>query len=125
LNFPHGGDFNYTNWAFSIIWEGTLNTPEVGDYSFEGKTDEPSRLEIDGKQVYDWGANRVGTIHLLKGKHKMKLLYRKVLGPIFNLYWKTPSDAEFTDIPLEAYGETGPMALTSNQAVPGPATVVH
>jgi len=125
LNFPHGGDFNYTNWAFSVLWEGALNAPESGEYGFEGKTDEPSRLEIDGHPVYDWGANRVGTIRLLKGSHKMKLYYKKVLGPIFNFYWKKPSDAEFTDIPMEALGETGPMAISAVKPKATPGVMVH
>ena len=125
LNFPHGGDFTYTNWAFSVIWEGTLSAPESGDYGFEGKTDEPSRLEIDGRQVFDGGPNKVGTIRLLKGNHKIKILYKKVLGPIFSLDWKKPSDPEFADIPMEAYGETGPMALPVGIPASIPATVTQ
>ena len=125
LNFPHGGDFTYTNYAFSVIWEGAIEAPESGDYGFESKTDEPSRLEIDGRQVFDWGANRVGTIHLLKGTHKIKVFYKKVLGPIFSLDWKTPSEPEFTDIPMDAFGETGPMALSGAKQPAVPTTLTQ
>jgi hypothetical protein len=125
LNFPHGGDFTYTNYAFSVVWEGNLLAPESGEYGFESKTDEPSRVEIDGRQVYDWGPNKVGTIRLIKGSHKMKVLYKKILGPIFSLYWKKPSDPEFTDIPMKAFGETGPMSVPMGKPTTVPTTVTQ
>jgi hypothetical protein len=106
LNFPHGGDFTYTDYALFIHWTGTLRAPETGSYEFETRTKEYSKVVIDGKTVIDGSDRQLGRLYLTAGPHSIQVYFRKVLGPTFTLLWKTPKGFSPVEIPMGAFGET-------------------
>jgi 4-amino-4-deoxy-L-arabinose transferase-like glycosyltransferase len=106
INFPHGDDFNAPFDPLSVRWEGTLKAPDTGEYLFSTKTEEFAALTIDGRKVFDWSKAPQGSIHLTAGSHSFKFEYKKQLGPILSLSWKTPSQNTSVVIPMEAFGET-------------------
>jgi hypothetical protein len=108
INFPHGGDFNFPYDQMCVRWEGILHAPETGEYLFNAKTEEFGALTIDGKKVFDGVRFPSGQIYLTSGSHTIKFKFRKQLGPILTLNWKTPKSNNSLPIPMEAFGETHP-----------------
>lgn len=73
-----------TNIAFK--WEGKINIPTTGNYTFYTRSDDGSRLYIDGTQVVDNDYNqgmteRSGNVNNLSaGFHNIKVLFRQATG---------------------------------------------
>ena len=83
--------------GFGIVWEGDLEVPKDGDFTFLMDSDEGSGLYIDGKQVAvldRLGAvgNAVkGSVKLTKGTHKIRVAYFENTGEEeFSLGWSGP-----------------------------------
>ncbi len=108
LNFTGGEDFYYVFAQLFAKWEGTISAPQAGEYSFWGQTNEFGKLEVDGVELFDFGPNKSAKVSLKAGPHKIQAYFRKVLGPSFTLYWKTPGSDDFTVVPIGAFGETKP-----------------
>lgn len=106
INFPHGGDFNAPYDPLFVRWEGLINAPQNGDYRFGAWTEEYTRLTLDGREVFSGQRNPSGNIHLTAGPHRLNFVYRKQLGPILSLLWKTPNGSTLQPIPMGAFGET-------------------
>jgi pimeloyl-ACP methyl ester carboxylesterase len=119
------------NYAF--LWEGYINIPESGTYTFETYSDDGSKLYID--QPYDPTAiplvNNDGThtassksasIFLDAGPHQIALTYfeRTGSGEIIQLYWKGPN-IDRQRIPAAYFRDTIPMGAAP--AIPGPLTI--
>lgn len=66
---------------FGLLFEGYLEVPKTGVYSFYLRTDDGSTLEIGNKLVVDGNANKKASdevyrqVALRKGKHPFKLNY--------------------------------------------------
>jgi hypothetical protein len=64
VNFedPEGAGFTGLQWKeyFAVVWTGVLRVPKDGSYTFYLKSDDGSKLFVDGKEVID-----------NDGKHKM------------------------------------------------------
>lgn len=63
---------------FGLVAESLLDIPEEGEYRFHTRSDDGSKLYIDGKLVVDNGGDhgvqeRTGTIRLTKGKHAIRI----------------------------------------------------
>lgn len=63
---------------FGIVAESFLDIAEEGEYRFYTRSDDGSKLYIDGKLVVDNGGDhgvqeRTGTIRLTKGKHAIRI----------------------------------------------------
>jgi hypothetical protein len=119
------------NYAF--LWEGYINIPESGTYTFETYSDDGSKLYID--QPYDPAAtplvNNDGThtatsksasIFLDAGPHQIALTYFERTGSneIIQLYWKGPN-IDRQQIPAAYFRDTIPMGEAP--AAPGTVTV--
>lgn len=66
--------------AFGLVGESFLVVAEEGEYQFYTRSDDGSRLYINGKLVVDNGGDhgvqeKTGTIHLSKGRHAMRIEY--------------------------------------------------
>ncbi len=81
---------------FAFRFHSVLNVPEDGDYSFYLRSDDGSKLFIDGKLVINndglhsarWRANR---IPLTAGAHNIEVQYFEKTGrQRLALYWKGP-----------------------------------
>ncbi|WP_020531130.1 PA14 domain-containing protein [Flexithrix dorotheae] len=70
------------NTSFAFKWEGSINIPEDGDYTFYTRSDDGSELFINGTQVvfndYNQGmTERNGTINLTAGNYPIKVWFRQ------------------------------------------------
>ncbi len=85
---------------FSVIWEGYLDIPSSGTYTFKLVSDDGSWLYIDDTLVIDNGGTHAirpvaGKCTLGKGKHKIMIKYFDGGGgAIFNLVWVPPGGVE-------------------------------
>ncbi len=67
--------------AFGFVFEGFLNVPNEGVYTFSLDSDDGSRLKVDGKAVAEHdgihgeGSPRVGSVALKKGRVPIRLEY--------------------------------------------------
>ena len=97
INFNWGSGSAYSPLLidnFSVRWEGTINIPADGSYTFSITTDDGGRLWIDGNSVIDsWTTQREtkksGTVNDLKaGLHALKMEYFDAsAGAIAKLAW--------------------------------------
>lgn len=93
---------------FAFIFEGYINVPAKGVYTFRTTTDDGSVLYIDGKLVVnnDGGHAAVsaqGVIGLEAGLHPFRLLYfEDYEGEEFGWDWKVPGSDTFAPIPVSA-----------------------
>lgn len=94
---------------FAFIFDGLIDVPEEGIYTFRTTSDDGSVLYIDNKLVVnnDGGHAAVaatGLIPLKKGMHSFKLLYfEDYEGESLDIDWKIPGMNEFTPIPDAVY----------------------
>lgn len=94
---------------FAFIFEGMIDVPKAGIYTFRTTSDDGSVLFIDGKPVVnnDGGHSAVpatGLIPLYKGKHNFKLLYfEDYEGESLDVDWKIPGNSDFTPIPDSSF----------------------
>ena len=97
VNFNWGSGSAYSPLQtddFSVRWEGAVNIPADGSYTFSITTDDGGRLWIDGNSVIDsWTTQREtkksGTVNNLKaGLHALKMEYFDAsAGAIARLAW--------------------------------------
>lgn len=95
----------YFHNRFSVEWIGFIEITETGDYTFFTNSDDGSLLYIDGAKVVDNdGAHGLreahGTIHLIKGLHKIRIRYFQIGGEaVLRVYW---SKGQGPKIPLSS-----------------------
>lgn len=77
-----GWGFGDLQWKefFAAVWTGALRVPAAGKYTFYLKSDDGSRLFLDGKEVINNdGTHRMDedskTIDLAAGDHQLKIEY--------------------------------------------------
>ena len=90
---------------FGYTFEGLINVPEEGVYTFYTRSDDGSVLYIDGEKIVDNDASHAaisatGRIALQKGFHSYKLLYfEDYEGEELGWGWKRPSGNKMENIP--------------------------
>lgn len=77
-----GWGFGDLQWKefFAAVWTGSLRVPAAGKYTFYLKSDDGSRLFLDGKEVINNdGTHRMDedskTVDLAAGDHELKIEY--------------------------------------------------
>lgn len=85
---------------FSTRWDGQVEAPATGSYTFTTTSDDGVRLWVNGTQlVNNWtdhgSTNDTGTINLTAGqKYTIKMeYYEKTGGAVAKLQWAYPSQA--------------------------------
>lgn len=106
LNFYDSSDFPYLNTRESILWEGQLNAPTTGLYKFLARTDEYTKVLIDGKIVVPWSRGPSGSSFLKAGPHHFQVVFQKILGPSLTLCWTPPGSKDMEVIPNRYFGYT-------------------
>lgn len=93
---------------FAFVFEGYINVPEDGIYTFMTRSDDGSVLYIDDElTVNNDGSHAAipatGMIALKKGFHAYKLMYMEDYeGEELSWAWKTPSSSRLAPIPTSA-----------------------
>ena len=85
---------------YSIVYEGQLNVPKSGTYSFTIESDRKSRFYIGGKQLFEGNDDKKKTVEvkLQKGKQPLRLEFCRTWKLQFiDLSWSGPG---FKDRPL-------------------------
>ena len=103
-----------------FVFEGTLNVPQAGDYTFMLDSDDGSRLSIDGRQVVEkdtpggQGQEKQGKVHLAAGHVSFRVDFYQG-GAEFGLTvgWSGPSFARRPLSALESCDDRGFPALRS------------
>ena len=91
-SFYRGGTGDH----FAARYSGEFETSATGEYTFNLKSDDGSRLFIDGKQVIDndglhGTVEKTATVSLEAGLHKVELIYfEKSGGAVVDLDWSGP-----------------------------------
>jgi cytochrome c553 len=82
---------------FGIVWEGDLEVPQDGKYTFQLDSDDGSAVYLDGKSVVTLdraggiGQPAKGSVQLKKGTHKFRAAYFETTGDEgFRLAWSGP-----------------------------------
>jgi hypothetical protein len=84
------------NSTFGAVWEGWIRTDAAGDYTFYTRSDDGSKLFIDGVAVVnndgDHGVTeRSGTVTLSPGKHAIRVEYYNAQGGFWlDAFYKGP-----------------------------------
>ncbi len=97
---------------FALRFRGTLSTPKEGEYRFWTRSDDGSRLLIDGKQVVENGGihpaqDRDGKVKLTAGDHAIEVMYFDGGGQKeFRVQWQPP-DGKREGIPANALSHDG------------------
>lgn len=92
---------------FSAQWSGWIKRPTPGQYQFEARSDEGSRLRINGKELQnlkrDGKGIASGTVQLSQTFITIELDYFDSIGDAsIELLWKPPGAAHFTPVPASA-----------------------
>ena len=93
---------------YAFLFEGYVDIPADGIYTFYVYSDDGSQLYIDGELVVDNNGShsartRKGAIALKKGKHAIRVEYfEDFLGQVLKLYYEG-LDLERTEIPFNAF----------------------
>lgn len=113
------------NDAFAFKFEGYINIPTTGDYTFFTTSNDGSTLSINGLQVVNNDKvheqeEKSGTVTLSSGLHEIKVLYFEDQGPSETLQvsWEGPGISK-QPIPDAAFSEAIPQ-----QQQPAPPTAV-
>ena len=82
--------------TFSALWTGYLAVRQAGSYQFSTRSDDGTRLFVDGRQVVDNGGRHSmqtlsGTIHLDAGSHQVVLQYFQG-GGLYGVEWQWARD---------------------------------
>lgn len=94
--------------GFCIVWEGFLDVPADGSYTFYLSTDDGSRLYLDGEPIIDnWGHHAVeersAVVTLTAGTHHLRVLYYEDYGwAAAHLEWSGPEIARTHRLPVRA-----------------------
>lgn len=110
---------------FALLWEGYINIPVSGNYTFETYSDDGSKLYIGQYShtatalVNNDGAHgtqyREGTIYLTAGSHPIAITYFEATGgQTMQVYWKNTAHGVNSrqQIPASAFTETVPLPGT-------------
>ncbi|MEZ9596741.1 DUF6701 domain-containing protein [Shewanella sp. 10N.261.52.F9] len=106
---PHS-NLNSDQDLYLGIFEGYIDAPETGEYTFAIDGDDAIELLIDGEVITGfYGTHSTcdctryqGTVSLEKGPHQIELRFHEAFGyEAFRLYWKAPSANSFTIVPAE------------------------
>lgn len=90
---------------YGYIFEGLIEVPEDGVYTFATKSDDGSVLYINGEKVVDNDGSHAaisasGRIALKKGLHPYKLMYfEDYEGEHLSWEWMTPSGKQMEPVP--------------------------
>lgn len=101
--------------SFGFVFEGQLNVPKEGDYTFFLDSDDGSRLTVNGKKVLEssspQGTEKQAVLHLPAGRVPFRLDYYQG-GSVFGLTvaWGGPG---FPRRPLSTLESCGEMGLPS------------
>lgn len=96
---------------FGFVFTGTLNVPAGGRWTFFTKSDDGSRLYVDGTLVVNNdGLHAVveasGTVELQAGSHALRVEYFELGGEeSLEVLWEGPGTAK-SAIPASAFGNT-------------------
>ncbi len=115
------------NDGFAFKFEGYINIPTTGDYTFYTTSDDGSTLSIDGLQVVNndkvhTQEEASGTVALTSGLHEIKVLYFEGQGAAETLQvsWQGPDlpkqiipDAAFSEAIPERQLPAAPTAVTA------------
>jgi len=111
---PFGDDSNYLS-----IFEGFINLPVDGNYSFAVDGDDAVEVLIDGVVVASWyGAHgrcnctdHAVTIDISAGYHYIEFHHQERTGlDNYYLYWQQPGDTNFSIVPSSAFYYCPPPA---------------
>lgn len=97
---------------FAMRFNGLIKAPKTGTYAFWTRSDDGTRLFIDGKKVVEnWGDHapeeRKGAIELTEGDHEISLQYfNNVAGHELAVFWQPPEGAR-AEIPAEVLSHVG------------------
>ncbi|ABZ78380.1 PA14-related domain protein [Shewanella halifaxensis HAW-EB4] len=92
------------------IFEGYIDAPETGEYTFAIDGDDAIELLIDGEVITGfYGAHGTcnctryqGKVSLEQGAHTIELRFHEAFGSeAFRLYWQTPSSNRFEIVPAD------------------------
>ncbi|MDX1935224.1 MAG: DUF1553 domain-containing protein [Capsulimonadales bacterium] len=85
---------------YGFVFEGTLNIPRDGEYTFHLDTDDGSRLRINGQKTLETTApsgpdtERKAEVRLAAGRVSFRLEYQQAVGPAgISLAWSGPGFA--------------------------------
>ena len=90
--------------TFGVVFNGYINIPTTGSYTFYTASDDGSNLYIDGNQVvnndyYQGITQRQGTVFLSAGLHTINVSFFQGFGGYgLNVRWQGPS-IPYADIP--------------------------
>lgn len=103
------------NEFYAIDFRGYILLPKTGKYKFGLRSDDGSRMYIDGKQIVS--ANGIhnakfvytNTVELPEGPHKIRLQYFQGPGAwmALQLYWTPPGDKDLSIVPEAAISGAG------------------
>ncbi|WP_245603076.1 DUF6701 domain-containing protein [Shewanella fidelis] len=90
------------------IFEGYIEAPVTGEYTFAIDGDDAIELLIDGEVITGFYGTHAtcnctryqGTVSLEEGAHRIELRFHEAFGyEAFKLYWKTPNTNSFSIVP--------------------------
>ncbi|WP_149240731.1 PA14 domain-containing protein [Dyadobacter sp. 32] len=134
INFPWGSgspDPNFVNSDFSVRWEGEVEAPVSGSYTFKTNNDDGTRVWIEGLNngnpiIDDWNPHGVlpiyGTPVSLTActKYKIKIEFYDLTGDAQSqLYWLYPGQTEQIVPQSRLYPLAGPVCTTPPQPTVG------
>ena len=90
---------------YRVVWEGTLDAPESGEYGFTLEAHGELSLTIDGDSVArfppDDDTPHAAAVYLSAGEHAVRVEYVSERPPSqFAIYW-TPPNGEYEPLPIE------------------------
>jgi formylglycine-generating enzyme required for sulfatase activity len=105
----------YARWtteAFAVLFEGWIDIPETGTYTFGSLSDDGVSLYVDRKLVYETTKRQnfgdgmsAGTVALKAGRHDIAIAYYEGGGQQgLQLFWQKPSDAAPLPLPQSVLG---------------------
>ncbi|MFA0963896.1 PA14 domain-containing protein [Roseivirga sp. BDSF3-8] len=112
--------------AFLLTFDGAINIPTAGTYTFFVNSDDASNLYIDGKRVVDNDGlhspqERSGQVYLSAGAHDFSLHYYEHYGSeILEARWKGPGISKQL-IPDSAFGGSSSSDPEPSDPTPAPA----
>ncbi len=114
-------------------WQGTLQIPTTGAYTFDTSANGSSVVDIDGKTVLNSIATSGPTtasasVPLTQGPHAVEVRYARHTGPArFEWYWTPPNESRSLVPPTvlwprERSGAPPAVTILPPAAVPSPST---
>ena len=114
----------YARWtteAFAVLFEGRIDIPETGTYTFGSLSDDGVSLYVDRKLVYETTKRQnfgdgmsAGTVALKAGWHDLAIAYYEGGGQQgLQLYWRKPSDAAPVPLPQSVLGSERAKCTTA------------